>query len=85
MIAALINKINTPNVRIVAGSVNKIKIGFKLTFKIANTKARASAYPKSCTCIPLNIYEAITTATAFKNNLIKKFILFFYNFKSNIY
>src|SRR5690349_16472423 len=66
---ALIIIVKSPKVRIVIGSVRRIKNGLRRTLKTLSINATKSAVVKLATCTPGRIYEAMVTISALASQL----------------
>jgi hypothetical protein len=75
IIKALMTKRNNPNVTTVIGSVNIIKIGFKIAFNNAKTMATIIAPVKPATSTPGRNFAKIMTATAVSKILMIRFMI----------
>jgi len=80
MMAFITNK-NKPKVKMVAGNVKIIKMGFTVILKKASTIAKNKALTKLVTVTPGKKFAITTTATAVKSILKIVFIIFIYNYE----
>ena len=74
MMIALIKSRKIPNVIMVIGSVNMIKIGFTISLNSARTIATIKAVKNEVTATPGSKYPRMITASAVSKSFISVFI-----------